>query len=218
MVVGFRAMNLKPRADFGDLRVFSPESRHAETMAQSIVRHGGLPVIAQSLREVPLDDPPEVRPFVEGLIEGSIDVVIFLTGVGARTLAAAIADRLPKEPFVAALARTLVVVRGPKPLAALREIGARVDLQVPEPNTWRELLAAIDATMALSGKRVALQEYGIPNPELIDRLEARGATVLRVPIYRWALPEDTAPLREAIRKIIDGMIDVLRHLLNQVIE
>ena len=113
-------MNLKPRADFGDLRVFSPESRHAETMAQSIVRHGGLPVIAQSLREVPLDDPPEVRPFVEGLIEGSIDVVIFLTGVGARTLAAAIADRLPKEPFVAALARTLVVVRGPKPLAALR--------------------------------------------------------------------------------------------------
>lgn len=201
-------MNPKARADFGDLRVFSPESRHAETMAESIVRHGGLPIIAESLREVPLDNPPEVRPFVEGLIEGSIDVVIFLTGVGTRVLAGAIADRLPREPFAAALARTLVVARGPKPLAALREIGARVDVLVPEPNTWRELLTTIDATTALSGKRVALQEYGVTNTELVRGLEARGATVLRVPIYRWALPENTAPLREAIRKIIDGMIDV----------
>ncbi|MFQ5457357.1 MAG: uroporphyrinogen decarboxylase [Myxococcota bacterium] len=201
-------MNASARADFGGMRVFSPESRHAGTMAESIARHGGIPVLAPSLRELPLEDPPEVQPFVEGLRDGSIDVVIFLTGVGAKALAAAIAGHFPGDAFAKALGRTLVAVRGPKPLAALRAMGARADVEAPAPNTWRELLAAIDSATVLSGKRVALQEYGVPNAELVRALAARGARVLRVPIYRWALPEDTTPMKEAIRQIVAGMIDV----------
>jgi len=114
--------------------------------------------------------------------------------------------------FAAALARTKVVVRGPKPLAAVRELQVPVWVTVPEPNTWRELLAAIDARAAerpLAGARIAVQEYGVPNTELIDSLRERGAVVTRVPVYRWALPKDLEPLKHAVRAIARGEVDVM---------
>ena len=57
--------------------------------------------------------------------------------------------------WTAALAGTKVVVRGPKPLVPLRELKVRVDLQAPEPNTWHEVLAALDAQLPVAGQRVA---------------------------------------------------------------
>jgi uroporphyrinogen-III synthase len=75
------------------------------------------------------------------------------------------------------------------------------NLTAPEPNTWRELLAVLDASTSLRGKTIALQEYGVSNPELIAGLEERGAKVQRVPVYRWALPEDFEPLRAAVRRV-----------------
>ena len=94
----------------------------------------------------------------------------------------------------------------PKPLVPLRELKVRVDLTAPEPNTWRDLLAALDAKSPVEGRRVAVQEYGQPNPELLQGLIDRGATVTRVPVYRWALPDDTGPLRAAIRAINAGEV------------
>ena len=69
-----------------------------------------------------------------------------------------------------------------------------VTVAVPEPNTWHELLETMDASErcpALKGLTVAVQEYGVPNTELLQELKKRGAQVLQVPVYRWALPEDT---------------------------
>jgi uroporphyrinogen-III synthase len=144
--------------------------------------------------------------FAEQLTAGGFDVVIFETGVGVRYLAQAIEIRLPRETWLAALARARVVARGPKPAAALRELKARVDLHVPEPNTWHETLALLDARLPVAGLRVAIQEYGKPNLELIEGLERRGATVTRVPVYRWALPEDLGPLKAAIAEIALGCV------------
>ena len=62
--------------------------------------------------------------------------------------------------------------------------------------------------MAIRGKKIAIQEYGILNAELVSALEQRGAAVTTVAVYRWALPEDLAPLREAIQKILRGEADV----------
>jgi uroporphyrinogen decarboxylase len=56
---------------------------------------------------------------------------------------------------------------------------------------------------------VGLQEYGVTNRSLIAGLEARGARVLCVRVYRWDLPEDTQPLRENIQALLSGMRDVL---------
>jgi uroporphyrinogen-III synthase len=188
------------------LRVAIFESRMAGATADLIARYGGIPLSAPALREISLGDTPEVTAFAERLMAGGFDVVIFETGVGVRYLAQAIETRLPRETWLAALARTRVVARGPKPATALRELRGRVDLHVPSPNTWHETLALLDAHLPVAGLRVAIQEYGKPNLELIEGLERRGATVTQVPVYRWALPEDLGPLKAAIVEIAEGRV------------
>jgi uroporphyrinogen-III synthase len=183
------------------LRVAVFESRMAGPTADLIVKHGGTPLPAPALREVPLGASPEVTAFTKQLMAGGFDVVIFETGAGARYLADAIETGLSRETWLAALAQTRVVARGPKPAVALRELGAQVDLYVPEPNTWHETLALLDAKLPVAGLRVAIQEYGKPPAELIAGLQERGATVTRVLVYRWELPEDLSPLNTAIVEI-----------------
>ncbi|MEO6025900.1 MAG: uroporphyrinogen-III synthase [Candidatus Binatia bacterium] len=190
------------------LRVLAFESRRAVEMAALIRKQGGDPFVAPSMREVPLAEQPAALAFARALVAGTIDVVVCLTGVGTRALADAVEPVLPRAAFAERLARTTIVARGPKPVAALRELGVAPAVTVPEPNTWRELLAALDG-VALTGKHVAIQEYGIANPELVAGLEARGANVMPVPVYRWALPDDLGPLHEAIDRIASLRVDVV---------
>lgn len=191
---------------FDGLRVAAFESRMSGPMAELIARHGGVPLEAPSLREVPLGENREAVDFARRLIAGEFDTVIFLTGVGSRYLVEEIASEVLREAFLEALGRVKVVVRGPKPMAVMREWKVRVDVQVPEPNTWREVLETLDAQLPVDGMRIAVQEYGKPNPELVEGLERRGARVARVPVYRWALPEDTGPLRRAVVEIAAGRV------------
>jgi uroporphyrinogen-III synthase len=190
------------------LRVVAFESRRSAEMAELVRRFGGEPIAAPSMREVPLQASPEAHELLRRLEGGAVDALILMTGVGTRALVAALAPACPRERFVALLRGTAVVARGPKPVAALRELGLVPRLVVPEPNTWRELLATLDAQLPVAGKRIALQEYGRANPELLDGLQARGADVLRVPVYRWEYPEDQGPLRDGIRRLADGAVDI----------
>ena len=191
----------------GGLRVAIFEARMAGPMAELVRKQGGEPLEAPALREVPIGDNPQAIAFADKLVAGEFDLVIFLTGVGTRYLARAIETKYPRDEWVAALKRAKVAIRGPKPVAPLRELGARIDLQAPEPNTWRDLLAALDARLPVGGLRVAVQEYGQPAPDLIQGLEDRGATVTTVPVYAWALPDDTGPLVRAIGEIVRGNVD-----------
>jgi uroporphyrinogen-III synthase len=188
------------------LRVAIFEARMAGAMAELIRRQGGEPLEAPALREVPIGDNPQAIAFADRLIAGEFDLVIFLTGVGTRYLAREIETKYPREEWVAALKRAKVAIRGPKPIAPLRELGARIDLQAPEPNTWRDLLSALDANLPVAGLRVAVQEYGQPAPELVSGLHDRGATVTTVSVYGWALPEDLGPLVRAIGEIAEGRV------------
>ena len=204
---------------FQGLRVLTFESRRATELATLISTHGGRPVGAPALREVPLESNTAALEFAAHLLRGEFEMVICLTGVGMRALAEVIGRVYPRDAFVGALARTRVVARGPKPLAVLRELQVPVWVTVGEPNTWRELLAAIDASLAnersgtadrpLAGLRVAVQEYGVSNVDLLEELRARGAQVTPVPVYRWALPEDVGPLRNAATALSRGEVDVV---------
>jgi uroporphyrinogen-III synthase len=200
-----------PSPGFSGLRVLSLESRRAKEIAQLIVNNGGQAIAAPSTREVPEGPNPDELKFASELLEGKIDVVIFLTGVGTRHLAQAIESVCPRAQFVTALSRTKVVARGPKPVAVLREFGIPIALAVPEPNTWHEILAALDENQAeipLQGRHVAVQEYGVPTPDLYAGLKQRGAEVFPVHVYKWELPEDTGPLRDGITALSRGEIDV----------
>ncbi|HZR27997.1 MAG TPA: uroporphyrinogen-III synthase [Terriglobales bacterium] len=208
---------------FAGLKVLTLESRRAQEMARLIANSGGEPVVAPSMREVPLESNKQALEFADALVKERLDVVIFLTGVGTRALFRVVESVHPREKFIAALSSVAVVARGPKPVAALREMGVPITLTIPEPNTWREILHELDQSKLLEtrGRRVAVQEYGVANPELLAGLAERGAQVTSVPVYEWMLPEDTAPLRAAIGALTRGEINValftssaqLRHLL-----
>ena len=188
------------------------ESRRAAEMAKLIANFGGEAMVAPSMREVPLESNTEAVAFARSLAAGGFDMAIFLTGVGTRALARVVATVYPVEQFAAALRKISIVARGPKPVAALKELGVEATVTVPEPNTWRDLLHALDEkseALPLRGRRVALQEYGKSNAELIEGLAERGATVTRVPVYQWALPEDVAPLRAAIEAMAHGKVELV---------
>src|SRR5262245_7423350 len=159
-------------------------------MAALIANYGGSPISAPALREIPIDSNTDALAFVDTLTLGQIDLVILLTGVGTRALIALVDSTRDRAAFIAALARTRVAARGPKPVAALREIGLTPWVVAPEPNTWRELLGVLDSRSSefpLHGARVAVQEYGASNLPLLDGLRERGAVVTSVPVYRYAL-------------------------------
>jgi uroporphyrinogen-III synthase len=205
---------MEPRTSptgFAGLRVLSLESRRATEMAKLIETYGGVAIVAPSMREIPLETNTEAQAFTRKLVNGDFDAVILLTGVGTRALTRVAETVCPREEFVTALKKIPVVARGPKPVAALKELGIVPVVTAPEPNTWRELLTALDqhsATLPLLGKRVAVQEYGAPNPELLAGLAERGANVTQVPVYEWALPADVQPLRDAVTALANGRIDV----------
>lgn len=179
-------------------------------MARLIEKSGGVPTIAPSMREIPLSDNAEVFAFAERLQAGAIGTVVFLTGVGTETLFEALETRGLAAPVQAALARCRVVARGPKPVAALSRRGVRIDLKAPEPNTWQQVAATLaSAGVELQGELVAVQEYGVPSREFYDWLTDRGAKVLPVPVYRWDLPADVAPLEAALRALTRGEFEVL---------
>jgi len=204
-------MTIQP--GFNGLRVLILESRRAKELASIVSSYGGQPVSAPSMREVPLQSNPEAMAFADALDRDAFGLVILLTGVGTRTLVAVVERvRGTSATFVEALRRTKVLARGPKPVAVLRELNVPVWLTAPEPNTWREVLAALDAKadeLPLKGLRVAVQEYGEANADLLAGLADRGATVTRVPVYQWALPEDLEPLQAAIRAVVDRQLDVV---------
>lgn len=190
---------------FDGLRVVSFESRRATEMAELIRRQGGDPFIAPSMREAPIENNLEAFEFAERLFRGEFDLMIFLTGVGTRALNKVLASRYPEERFAQALREITVAARGPKPLAALRELKVPVAVTAPEPNTWRELIAALEGR---TERHIAVQEYGKSNTELLEALRAQGAEVTPVRVYQWNLPEDLAPLREAVHRIAEGRADV----------
>jgi uroporphyrinogen-III synthase len=200
---------------FAGLRVLALESRRAPELAKLISTYEGEPVVAPAMREVPLESNKEALAFAGALLAGEFDIVIFLTGVGARALLGVVETAYKREDYIACLQRVKVVARGPKPVAALRELGVTPAITVPEPNTWRELLRALDDAGALKGEsqlrgaRVAVQEYGVSNPELLSGLRERGVAVTRVPVYQWALPENCAPLQGAVKALAEGEIDAV---------
>ncbi|MCA9132159.1 MAG: uroporphyrinogen decarboxylase [Planctomycetales bacterium] len=191
------------------LAVAALESRRAEDMQRLITRHGGQAFVSPSMREVPLAENREAIDFAYRIITGEINIVIFLTGVGFKQLLTATERAVDRQRLLDALSDITTVVRGPKPAAAMRAVGLSPTVKVPEPNTWRELLSAIDAEVPITNQKVGLQEYGKSNRSLIAGLEARGAEVIPLRVYQWDLPEDTGPLQENIRALVAGQRDVL---------
>ena len=192
--------------DFNGLRVTSFESRRSKEMNKLISYHGGVPRVAPSMKELPVETK-DTEKFYGDLLEGNVDVLILFTGVGTRILSEQIVKKHEASEYKKALNTTKKIARGPKPVAALKEMGLKPDVTIPEPNTWRDIISIIDNSSDIEGKVVYVQEYGIPNKEFINELKKRGAVVKTITVYKWGLPDDLDPLENAIQSILDKSED-----------
>ena len=191
-------------------RVLSLESRRGSEMETLIRKFGGEPTVAASMREIPLSKNSEAAAVGDELLGGRMDVCVFLTGVGATAWLSVLEPRHGREAVLAALRQTVICVRGPKPAAVMKNWDVPVRHRAPSPNTWQDLVDTLDREDCnLAGRRVAVQEYGTANTDLHEALRQRGASVVSVPVYRWAMPEDCGPLRAAVRGVADRAFDAL---------
>lgn len=197
------------------INIVSFESRRADLVESLVRAQGGECFNAPSVVEIPLEENGPCLALVRDLIAGRYDALVLFTGVGVEyMLEASRALSLEKE-LLEALGRTKTISRGPKPAAVLRRCGVPASINVGEPNTWREVA---DAMKGLESKTIAVQEYGVPNPDFLEALRSRGFDVKSTPVYRWALPEDDRRIAEAARRIVAGACDVALFLSSVQLE
>ena len=177
-------------------------------MGSLIERHGGVSYSAPVLQEIYLKDSPEVQQLVQDICDGTVEVVVLLTGVGTRALVQTAAAMGREEEFIHSLDQRTVIARSPKPARVLRQHKIHIDVMPPEPYTSEALMEAV-AGVDFKDKQLAVQAYGAPNNFLTRSLAERGAIVREVALYTWGLPEDSTPVLRMIDDLGQGSIDAL---------
>lgn len=186
------------------------ESRRSVEMQSLIERMGGTAFAAPSMQEVPVEKNVVAIEAIRRLLAGDVASMVLMTGVGTDSMLNVADSYDLRESLLAKMSELPLLIRGPKPAAVLSRLGLKWKVKAAEPNTWRELMVAIqESDVTLNGTTVAVQEYGVANQEFYTALENQGARVLPVPVYRWALPDDVGPLKDAIHQTVDGQFDAL---------
>src|SRR5262245_47877434 len=190
-----------------NITVAIAEHRLTKEFASLFERLGATVHTCPVLEEKPVDNREDLQRFVRNVCAGKLDLMIFLTGVGARFLVGEAESIGLKDEFIAALGKLTVVVRGPKPVAALRQFGVRIDV-IPQTPTTQGVIEALSAK-DLKNCRVGVQLYGTPNPELVTALESRGATVTALHLYDYGAVADAGAVKTLVSKILNGEIQVI---------
>lgn len=183
------------------------EHRYERELIKLIERYGGEVTSCPLLEECLVENLPQVQLFVRRMIDPGFDMMVFFTGVGFRFLHEQAVAMGLDAAFRTALERTEVIVRGPKPQAAMRKLGVGAD-RVPKEATSEgllDLLAADD----IRGRRIGVQLYGVPNPQFCDPLEERGARVETVQVYEYRPVSDVRHVSDFIDRLVGGNIDAI---------
>jgi uroporphyrinogen-III synthase len=176
-------------------------------LASLVRRHGGEPVCVPALREVARECDAEAGQAIEALLRPRA-IIVLATGVGLEGLLAAAARLGRGADLRAGMAGATVVCRGPKPIAVLKREGLTAHVRAEPPHTTAELLGAL-APLPLEGRDVVFVHDGGGSRLVPLALAERGARVVEVQPYEWALPEDTRPLRDMVDRIIAGGVDAV---------
>jgi uroporphyrinogen-III synthase len=176
-------------------------------LASLVRRHGGEPICVPAMREVERDCAEDVTR-VYGMLLSDDVLVVLTTGVGLeRLLTVAAAIGLGQE-LRSELARATIVCRGPKPVAVLKRERLPSQVRADAPYTTKELLAVLEG-VEVAGRDIVFVHDGGGNRDVVIALARRGARVVEVQPYVWALPEDLGPLRVLVETIVRADIEAV---------
>ncbi|MFI7238513.1 uroporphyrinogen-III synthase [Streptomyces cyaneofuscatus] len=167
-------------------------ARRAEELATLLKRRGAAVQHAPALRIVPLADDSELLDATKELIDHAPDVVVATTAIGFRGWVEAADGWGIGDALLERLRGVELLARGPKVKGAVRAAGL-TEAWSPGSESMAEVLDRLLGE-GVEGRRIALQLHGEPLPGFIESLQAAGAEVVGVPVYRWMPPQDIAPL------------------------
>jgi uroporphyrinogen-III synthase len=197
----------QPTASLSGYTIGVTADRRRDELANLLESRGARVVIAPALRIVPIADDAELRAATRACLESPPDIVLVNTGIGMRGWLEAADGWGLAEPLRAVLSRAYLIARGPKARAAIRSAGLQ-DQWSPEGESSEEVLDHL-TRRGIAGLTVALQLHGESQPEYAEALEAAGAHVVEVPVYRWAAPTDPAPLHRLVDLIANRLVDAV---------
>ena len=183
-------------------------ARRREEFAAALERRGAKVISGPAIRLVPLADDRELLAATQRCLDAPLDIVIATTGIGFRGWMEAADTWGQAEKLAEAIGQATVLARGPKARGAIRASGLR-EAWSPESESSSEVLAHLIASFGLDGARIAVQLHGEPLPDVVETLRLAGAEVIEVPVYRWVLPDDTAPLHRLIQAVSVAAIDAV---------
>ncbi|GAB3963611.1 uroporphyrinogen-III synthase [Plantactinospora veratri] len=181
--------------------------RRRDELTAMLERRGARVVLAPALRIVPLADDTELRAATRACLDNPPDVLMANTGIGMRGWLEAAEGWGLAEPLRSVLARAYIVSRGPKARGAIRAAGLH-DEWSPASESCDEVIEHL-RQRGVRGQLIAMQLHGERQPECTAALEAAGASVIEVPVYRWAAPTDPAPLHRLVDLIAGRLVDAV---------
>jgi uroporphyrinogen-III synthase len=182
-------------------------ARRRDELATLLERRGGRVTLAPAIRIVPLADDTELRHATERCLAGRLDDVVATTGIGFRGWMEAADGWGLGDRLLAHLATARLLARGPKARGAIRAAGL-VETWSPASESVSEVIEHL-LEDDLAGRRIAVQLHGEPLPDVARALHAAQAEVVEVPVYRWVLPEDVAPLSRLADQIVARQVDAV---------
>jgi uroporphyrinogen-III synthase len=197
----------EPAASLSGYTIGVTADRRRDELAGLLEGRGARVVLAPALRIVPIADDAELRAATRACLDAPPDIVLVNTGIGMRGWLEAADGWGLGEPLRSVLSHAYVVARGPKARAAIRSAGLH-DQWSPEGERFDEVVGHLGAR-GIAGLTVAVQLHGESQPEYTEALEAAGARVIEVPVYRWAPPTDPAPLHRLVDLITARLVDAV---------
>ena len=190
--------------------------RRADEQMKLLTGRGADCVHGPVIKTHPVGSEDEIRSATEAVIARRPAVVVLTTGLGVRAwLEAADAIQLGDE-LRDALSGVDLLARGPKATGAL--VTAGFDVAWTAPRARYDDIVERLAAQETEGVLIAVQLDGAGAEELCERIEALGASVIRVPVYRWSLPEDTTAAERLIRSVVERRVDAVTFTAKPAVE
>ncbi len=183
------------------------ETRQLEELVAMLEKEGATTVRVPMFAILDADNQEPVVAWLRDLVAGKFHLVAFMTGEGVRRLVAAGERAGFRDDVVAALGRTRLITRGPKPGQALKEIGLAPSKVAAAPTT-----AGLKTTLAaesLAGAHVGLQLHDTTDDALPKFLADSGAIPHVVRPYQYAPAVDAYRVMALIRDMAAGTVDLL---------
>lgn len=141
--------------------------------------------------------------FANRLLTADIDTVIFVTSVGVNQVVEQVSRTVDRQRFLDCLSDINTIAGSSGAGAALKQLDLTPTVSVESTKSWRDILMAIDRRAPVVNQTVGLEEsaavYG-----LVSGLEARGARVVRIPVFCQTMPKRPQPAIDFFEQIEAG--------------